>query len=506
MKRPKVWWFLVLALLSLPYVLLFIAGSLWLYEYRMLLGWFAVSLVVSLIGWQIMKGLREDRILPRVEPELKWPPVGQQAWAKVEAVAVRSEGLDLPLNRPDALWQVVQEVLHTVAAHYHPNVEEAWLEIPVPYVMRIVELVAKDLREITSGYVPGAHILTVNDWRRLWRLASWANRSYVWYRIISFVMNSPAAIVRELRDFYMTKLTDSSAVELKRWAVGFCVRRAGYYAIQMYGGYLVLDDVKFSPFVTRRSKTDDRKDSDRQRHLAEEPLRILVVGQVKAGKSSLINAMFGEHRAATDVVPRTQFVEPYLLEREGIQRAIILDTAGYDDTSGPADGFDQLRKHLLSCDLALMVCSAQSAARNADRRLLDAMRTFYQREPERRMPALVVVLTKVDRLRPLAEWNPPYNLDTPCTEKARQILDAMHAVATDLLVEPDQIIPVCLEPDRLYNVDDALVPTVLRKLPEAQRVKYLRCLREFRKQEYWEGLGRQAIQAGRLLLNWMKQR
>ena len=346
----------------------------------------------------------------------------------------------------------------------------------------------------------------MNDWRRLWRLAGWANRSYVWYRIISFVVNSPAAMVRELRDLYMAKLKDSSAAVLKRWAVGFCVRRAGYYAIQLYGGYLVLDDVKFSPYVTDRSKSDDRKDSGRQRRLASEPLRILVVGQVKAGKSSLINAMFGEDHAATDIVPRTQFVEPYLLEREGIQRAIILDTAGYDDTSEPAGAFDQLRKHLLSCDLLLMVCSAQSAARNADRRLLDAMRAFYQREPDRRMPAVVVVLTNVDRLRPLAEWNPPYNLQEPCTEKARQILDAMHAVAADLLVAPDEIVPVCLEPDRPYNVEDALVPAVLRKLPEAGRVKYLRCLREFHKQEYWERLGQQAIQAGQLLLSWVKQR
>ena len=158
MKRPKLWWLLVLALLSLPYVLLFIAGSLWLYEYRMLLSWFAVSLVVSLIGWRVMKGLQQERTAPRVEPDLSWPPAGHQAWEKVEALAVRTEGLDLPLDRPEALWQVVQEVLRAVAAHYHPDVEEAWLEIPVPYVMRIVELVAKDLREVTSGYVPGAHI------------------------------------------------------------------------------------------------------------------------------------------------------------------------------------------------------------------------------------------------------------------------------------------------------------------------------------------------------------
>ena len=71
--------------------------------------------------------------------------------------------------------------------------------------------------------------------------------------------------------------------------------------------------------------------------LDKEPLRILVVGQKKSGKSSLVNALFGEYRAATDVVPRTDQVEPYVLEREGLQQAIVLDTAGYDIADPAAD-------------------------------------------------------------------------------------------------------------------------------------------------------------------------
>ena len=93
------------------------------------------------------------------------------------------------------------------------------------------------------------------------------------------------------------------------------------------------------------------------------------MGQKKSGKSSLVNALFGQYRAATDVVPRTDQVEPYVLVREGLEQAIILDTAGYDI----AEAAEMLRPwidHLHGCDMVVCVCSAASASREADRRFL----------------------------------------------------------------------------------------------------------------------------------------
>ena len=500
MKYVKARWLVTLALLGLPYLLLFIAGSLWLYEYGMLLYWFVVSLAVTWIGWALMKGIQGAEPPARVEPDLEWPPAGHEAWKEVEALAQQIEARDLPLDRPETAWQVLGEVLQLVARHYHPGSQQAWLEIPVPYAMRIVELVSKDLREATSAYVPGSHILTISDWQRLWQLAGWANRSYFWYRIVSFIVNSPAALVREARDAVLGRLQGVSGAAIKRWAIGFSVRRAGYYAIQLYGGYLVLDEVKFLPFSTGQSQDDARRAPQRDARLAAEPLRILVAGQVKAGKSSLINAMFGEYRAATDVVPRTAYVEPYVLEREGIQRAILLDTAGYDDAA-PGAAFGRIQQQVLNCDLVLIVVSAVSAARRSDREFLDAMRGFFQNEPNRHMPAVLVALTHVDQLRPPGEWNPPYDLARPAGPKARHMVEAMQAVAEDLSVAQSEIVPVCLTPGQWYNVEDALVPAIAQQLPQAQRVRYLRCLRHFHEEEYWERLRQQAVQAGRILID-----
>jgi len=394
MKHVKIWWLVVLGLLVLPQVALLAAGTVWLAERRLLLYWLGGGGALTLAGWGLARLLRAKRmapISPTVEPAPTWPPTGHAAWQDVEAIAQRVESEDLPLDRPQALWGVLVEVLQAVARHYHPNRSQPELEIPAPYVLRVVELVAYDLRNAFSEYVPGSHVLTLGDLLRLRRLAAWAREAFLLYRVARLGYNPVGALLREIRQLATGRLQDTSARGIRRWAQGFCVRRAGYYAIQLYGGHLVLDDVAFADYQTRQSQRDAQRAEAQGAELEEEPLRILVVGQVKSGKSSLVNALFGEVRAAVDVVPTTRYVEPYVLEREGIARAIILDTAGYEKVEGPDDAFDELRGQILDCDLMLVVCSATSAARGPDRRLLDRIRASLEEQPDRMMPPLVAV-------------------------------------------------------------------------------------------------------------------
>ena len=365
----------------------------------LLLGWAGFSLACTAAGWYLLRGLWHKAQPPQVRPDPSWPPQGMEVWKQVEQLAAEIEGEELPLDRPEKFVAVVRRVVDVVARHYHPDATDPWLETPLPHVLRIVELVARDLRQATLGYVPGSHILTIGDLRRLQRLAGMAHRSYFWYRIASFVINTPAAFLREARDAVFGQLKDLSTETARRWAIGYFVRRTGYYAIQLYGKQMVLDDAEPADAPLRQSKRDAGAICKRTAMLDKEPLRILVVGQKKSGKSSLINALFGQYRAATDVVPRTDRVEPYVMEREGLQQAVILDTAGYDI----ADPEKMLRPwidHLHGCDMVVCVCSAASAAREADRRFLSELRAEFQRNPDRHMPVVIAALTQIDRLRP----------------------------------------------------------------------------------------------------------
>lgn len=507
------WYLVVIGLASIPYALIVLAGTIWLYQAGLLLEFMVLSAVVTLAGWQIMAWLKRKNLAAAAETVRAgetWTKAGQEAWSEVSAIACRVQQQDLSLDNPEPLWGVLREVLETVARKFHPDAPQAVLEIPVPHVLRVAELVAADFRLAFSEHVPGAHILTLNDWQRLRRLAALWRPMYLFYRIVSFGVNPISALLREARDSAAGGLLNTSTDEVKRWAIGFCVRKAGYYAIQLYSGHLVLEGIEFRAYPTPQSQADLQSDATRSQRLAEEPLRILVVGQVKSGKSSLINALFGETRAAVDVVPRTRNVTPYLLERDGVPRAVILDTAGYEGPDAPADAFTQLGDEIADCDLVLLVLSACSATRAADRRLLDGIRRYFHERPDRLVPPLLTVLTHVDQLRPLGQWNPPYDLSHPADEKARQIAEAVETVAKDLALASEQaVVPVCLKAEQLYNVAEAVAPAILHVASDAQRVKYLRCLRHFHREEYWQRLWQQAINSGRLLLKagelWMNR-
>jgi predicted GTPase len=309
-----------------------------------------------------------------------------------------------------------------------------------------------------------------------------------------------AALLREIRQMASGQLQDTSTASIKRWAVGFCVRKAGYYAIQLYGGHLVLDDVAFDAYRTTRSKRDAQSAEETRGQIEQEPLRILVCGQVKSGKSSLINALFGEVRAGVDIVPRTRCIEPFVLDRDGIPHALILDSAGYEGVESDRSPFAELRDAIVQSDLIILVCSARSAARAADRRLIDELNGFYQERPDRIPPPLVVALSHVDQVRPLAEWDPPYDLAEPTGAKARQILDAVRAVGEDLALGTERpVVPVCLKPEQVYNVEEGLAPVILQMASEAERVKLVRSLRNFHDEEQWRRLWRQAVNSGRVL-------
>lgn len=499
----KTQWILLLAWMSIPFVLLGIAGSLWLWEHQWGIIWAAATAVVTALSWPLLYRLQKrcTRPLEKLssEPDPNWAPRAELAWQDVEAIANRLNVDDVPLDQPEALWKLLNEVLQTVATRYHPDSDQAVLETPVPHVLKVVELVAVDLRQAFSTHVPGSHILTLNDMLRMKRLAGWFPTLSRIYRVASFAVNPTAAIAKELAGYVQGKAINASAMETKQWALQFAIRRSGFYAIQLYSGQLVLDDVDFRQPTSATKEILGQVDQ-RDQTVQADPLRILIIGQVKAGKSSLINALFGETRSAVDVVPCTDGIEPFLLMREGLQQALIFDSAGYADVESAGKSLAQAREQVLKCDAILMVCSAMTAAREPDASLLQELRRIFQADPDRAFPAFLVVLTHIDQLRPFREWSPPYNIEQPTTPKAQHIRDAMDAVSADLQVPLNEVVPVCLAPEQIYNVEEALIPALMQELPEAQRSRYLRCMREHRDDAYWSQLWVQSKNAGRMAL------
>ncbi len=503
MQRWKFLATLLALWVALPYALLMAAGCVWLYQQGLLLYFLAATAVISWAtrGWfryLFARTERRWRIRAGVDPIETWPPAGKAAWQEVQAIAEKAQQAPPPIDQPERWWQLLREVFVAVAKEFHPKSDQPGLEVPLPDALAIVEFVSRDLRIALRERVPGSHILTINDFNRGKRLWGRLEQVYHLYRVAYLGFNPAGAIVREIRDNATGQMMTHSVEGIHRWATAYCVSRAGLYAIQLYTGQVKVDDEAFQKYTTGDSRQAAGDAGQRQEQLAGEPLRILVIGQTKAGKSSLINALFGEVRAATDVIPRTAGVEPFVLEREGLPRAIILDTAGYSAVTSETP--KELKEALLKTDLILLVCSARSAAREPDRAMLADLHERFAEDRHRSLPPVIGVLAHIDSLRPLNDWSPPFNLLSPDTPKAQSIATAVQVVASELSLPEDHVVPVCLLPERCYNVEDGLMPAMLAVLPSAQRAKLLRTLKQFRDEEVWQLLWHQAVNTGRLLV------
>ncbi len=492
-------WLAAIAVIVLPAITLLPLGLLWLWQQGLILEWLLVLACLGGAAWLTLVWLNRKHTValtdkPEVQPDPHWPDRNRDAWDKATVITKKLTIADYPLDDPARLIELGRETITTVARHYHPESKNAPLEIAIPYFLMIIELVSKDLRTLLDN-IPFSHMLTIHDLMRGHSLASFAGKCYDVYRLGSLAINPVGAVLRELRDLSAHQALRYPADEIKIWLLQSYVKQVAYYAIELYSGALILSDRPTAEYITRYSRTDLER-----RVPAEEPLRLLVLGQVKAGKSSLINALFGELRAMTDVLPLTSGITPYVLERDEAGKMIVLDSAGYAGPM-PDQGLDEAEAELLRSDLILLVCSATNAARQADRQLLDDINALFQRRPDLIAPPLLVVLTHVDQLRPLREWDPPYNIAQPERPKEQAIRGAMEATASDLGIDASDVIAVNQQPGQIYNIEEGVIPAILGKLDHAQRVKYLRCLRELKREDHWNRLREQAWKAGRILLD-----
>jgi hypothetical protein len=276
------------------------------------------------------------------------------------------------------------------------------------------------------------------------------------------------------------------------------IEKVAEYAILLYSGRLAATAqvARVSPLSAQQShQAQVLQDSQ-----AQEPLRILVAGQTNAGKSSLINALCEQLVAVTDIQSCTAEVSAYQLQREGMLSGLIFDTPGYGELSHWLAANPQI---LDQTDLLLLVCAAQTAARQADYRFLQDFQQHFLAQVQRKLPVIIVVVSHIDLLSPRREWLPPYDIEAPVGLKAKNIQAALEAIAADLALPANTaMVPVSLGDNEgmgPYNVESLLL-AMGQQLDEAHQARLLRCLKAGQGREKWPQLWRQVGSSGRWLL------
>jgi hypothetical protein len=239
-------------------------------------------------------------------------PQDRSVLAKVKALADRYRATpDLPLDRLDGWLGMAKAVVGQVARHYRPKAEHPELDVPLTWLLLISERVLRDVRGVLVEKVPGSHILTLQDGLKLSRWYDRFTDATLFVQLARFLTNPIGGVLSEGSSVLLGKATHKTLQYFQQLAIHYFVNRVGLYAIELYSGRLTVGD-NVAPSSCRPS---DPGADPPCRPVTPEHLRLLVCGQTKAGKSTLMNRLCESLCAPEDCIPCTGRIEGYRLRR-----------------------------------------------------------------------------------------------------------------------------------------------------------------------------------------------
>lgn len=499
----------IVAAVGLPLLALIPFGWFWLWQNGYAFYWLGGALVVSVVAFglrlwaisRIRKRLSEGKLgagaaLGSAEADdavVFASPREEAAWNAVEELAGTAD--PAVLKSRDDLIALGVTTVETVAKHMRPDHANPTWEFTMPEALTLIERVSQNLRVVFADKIPLGDQLTVGQVMRVyeWRsMVGVAEKAYDLWRIVR-ILNPVAATAQEIRERLSKAAMEGLREELAKRLAAAYVREVGRAAIDLYSGRLRVSDEVLAGHISAATEADRAAAGKDQKVLAE-PLRILIAGQTSAGKSSLINALAKDVKAAVDALPATADFRAYEIQTGDLPPVMLIDSPGLVSSGD----FKRLSAKAAQCDLVIWVAAANRADRDLDFKALDALREVFKQDTGRRPPAVLLVLTHVDRLRPVAEWQPPYDLADDNSAKARSIRDAIAAAGEDLGLKEPQIVPVSLaDSSRPYNIEQVWLQ-LTSVLPDAKSAQLLRCLEGAHKGVEIGKVFKQALEAGKL--------
>jgi hypothetical protein len=390
------------------------------------LNWIWVVIGLVFVGWRwllvhwtrpdreqieaLLAELETERATPAVEPASSGSSLQQAQTALQEILAQTRQ--DPPMwDDWNLFWQRCLSLIRAIAQIYNPQVQQPLLNIYVPQAYLLLRGTMNDLDAWMQRLTPILNQVTIGQAlqaydlyqvlqpsvRRVLQVWSWAQ----------WLLNPAAAAARLATQGTRDRATQELIGNLNQLIRETLLRQLAQQAIALYSGRTTVPSLPTAeaatmPQVQTQTLRQLLAQATPPETVTAQLVNLLLVGRTGAGKSSLINTLFIEPIASVDALPSSTGIQSYHWQTPSGEPLVLWDTPGYEQAHRP-ELRQQVLEHATQADLVLLATPALDPALQMDVEFLQDLAATVPALP------VIAVVTQVDRLRPLREWQPPYD-------------------------------------------------------------------------------------------------
>lgn len=379
------------------------------------------SLLIGIPRWLLVRKNKaaKNQIAEQqlVEPSPDWSQAERLIWDNLNVSITKK------LQHNDD-WGALKDHALALTLEVAQAYGKKELDFTVPEGLQMLEEISRRYRKALNEHAPAIDRISLSQAKTLYSIHDKYGataQEIAKYALLAWRaarMSNPATgLASELRDKFLGSMSEQAFANIQHTVKRALLQEVVSVSLDLYSGRFVIEPSQVGSSATQQQ--DEAKLA-----APPEPVRVCLVGQVSAGKSSLVNALIKNMHAEVDTLPATHTVAVYPCFIEGEEQLRLIDMAGLDGSDAT---LQSALKEITQSDLVLWVLKANQPSRQLDVALQEKVQAFYARKENisRKKPPIIGVLNQVDLLKPINEWAPPYELSDTNNAKVNTINEAL---------------------------------------------------------------------------------